>query len=128
MMSTFDRRIRGAIMMLIAFPIALGSFAFGHIVEGLDNPDTQCSHVMFSRPPIPIASHGEGGPNEVGGWSIVPLGITCTYEEPGDGIPPQTVVHANWPATVIWLGANGTFLAGALMALPGLRRDLRRAE
>jgi hypothetical protein len=110
-MTTLGRRIAGVMLIAIAFPIAMLSFALGHVVGGLDSPDIQCAHLL-GRPPIPIAMNGEDGD-----WSVFPLGVACTFDEPGDGIPPQTVVHAHWPATVVWVLTSTGALAGLALAV-----------
>lgn len=110
-MTGLGRRIAGVILALIAFPVAVLSFAVGHIVDGWDSPDIQCSHLLGS-PPIPIEMNGEDG-----SWSVLPLGVACTFDEPGDGIPPQTVVHADWPATIVWVLSSAGVLSGLVLAI-----------
>jgi hypothetical protein len=117
---------RGAIILVIAIPVALLAFAAGHIVHGWNNPDTQCSYAS-QEPPISIKVHGESGMGEDGGWSVFPLGIACTFEEPGDGIPPQTVIVANWPATVIFSAAAGATIFG-LVLMAGPERWFRERQ
>jgi hypothetical protein len=104
------RRITGAVILLVAIPIAALSFALGHIVDGWDSPDIQCSH-LSGRPPIPVDVEGERG-----GWSVFPLGVACTFDAPGDGVPPQTIVHADWPATVVWVLSSFGVVVGLVMA------------
>jgi hypothetical protein len=125
-MTGLDRRTKGILLVLIAAPIAVLAFAFGHIVKGLDNPDTQCSYDS-QQPPIPIEVHGESGMRENGGWSVFPLGLACEFDEPGDGIPPQIVLVAHWPATIVWVAACGAVVLG-IVWVAGPERWFRRPE
>jgi hypothetical protein len=125
-MTELGRRIAGAVLILVAIPIALGSFAFGHIVESWDNPDTQCAYDS-QKPPIPIEVHGESGMRENGGWSVFPLGLACVFDEPGDGIPAQTVIVPHWPATIVWLASCGAIVLGIVWVVAP-RRWFREAR
>lgn len=103
------------VILFFAIPVALLSFAIGHIVDGWDSPDIQCSHLLVT-PPIPIEMNGEDG-----SWSVFPLGVACTFDEPGDGVPPQTVIHANWPATILWVLSSLGVLLGLVLAIAPAR-------
>lgn len=96
-------------IVLFLLPIALGSFVMGHIINGWDSPDIQCSHEV-NRVPIPVETEGE-----VGGWSNFPLGLACTVDVPDDGVPSQTVVHADWPATIVWVLSSAGLIVGFVL-------------
>ena len=113
------RRVIGIVLFTLSIPVAFVAFMLGPMVtSGWDNADTKCAY-LDNEPPIPIEIHGESGMRENGASTLFPLGITCTFEEPGDGIPPQVLAYPNWPATVVWLMAMGGIPLGfAMMFTP----------
>jgi hypothetical protein len=123
-MTGINRRIVGFVLLVVTLPIAFLSFLAGHMVAGgIDNADIQCAYIT-NQLAVPLDVQTEGGPDAAGEWSVFPLGIACVFDEPGDGIPSQTVVHPNWTATIVWVGSSIALIGGLTMVIWGWKREL----
>ncbi|WP_127886792.1 hypothetical protein [Rathayibacter festucae] len=111
-MRPLRRRLPGWALVLLSVPLGLASIALGWTFDGMDPMSVQCS-----RGPFPEA----GGLSEsfriTGDPTLLPLGVTCTYDAVGDDVGPQTTHHDDFPATVGLLVSVLAFGGGGALVL-----------
>lgn len=111
------RRVLASVVLAVSVFYAGNAFLTGITLDGIDPPATQCSQAG-ERPEL-------GGPYTeatvvAGERTFLPLGVTCSYDAPGDGLGPQTVANSKWGATFFWIGCTIVALgAGRVLVTSG---------
>ncbi len=118
-------RTVGLVVLIASLILGAGAVALGLVVDGIGYPQLQCSNA--SERPTAGGPYDEGT-TITGQYSFVPLGIICEYDSHSDDIGPQTVVHADWPATIVAAVAIAGAVAGIVLLVrrqgPGTARRL----
>ncbi|KQQ03401.1 hypothetical protein ASG06_07700 [Rathayibacter sp. Leaf185] len=97
----------------MSVPLGLASIAVGWAFNGLDPLDVQCA-----RGPFPDAGGPFFEPTRVTGEpTLLPVGVSCTYDVDGDDVGAQTIRHDNLSATVGLIVSTLAFGGGGVLVL-----------
>ena len=110
-----QKRLRafGWALAVIFLLVGAASFYSGTTLGGRDPVSSQCA----ASPDVPST----GGPyfenTTVAGWvTYAPLGVTCSYDVPGDRVGAQTVAHQNWVESLVCVVSASLVVFGVWIA------------
>lgn len=123
-MSSWRRHLLGGVLALLCGVFVLSLVADAWVIDGRGGPDMQCYRA--SRLATYAGPAGTEATQYRGTWSSVPLGLRCTADTPGDGVPPYQQSFVHWDSTVAAGSAGLVGLVGLALLVVPKQTELQR--